>query len=125
MGYKDSVVLVPWPSDWAPSVTSPVPERTTSMTKPKKDYRQTNLVVSGRSAFPLDMLRYDMCVPRGSEDVSTIEHSQDFANRRDANGFPRDFVVRLLRYSGAGSKCTADRWRSFGWVVIEDEGEDR
>lgn len=87
------------------------------MAKPKLEYRKTEIVVSGKRSFPLDMLRYDSCVPRGSEDVSKIDMTLDVSRDR-----MQAIVIRLNRFSGGGSKAQADRWASFGWEVIEDSG---
>lgn len=74
----------------------------------------TEIVVAGKGRFPIDMLRYDNCVPRGSEDAVRIEDIH----------YDRSQVrtIRLNRFSYDATKCEADRWKSFGWDVIEDSG---
>lgn len=75
-----------------------------------KEYRRTEIVVAGKGTFPYDMLRYDNCVFRGSEDVARAEHSLELRQ------------IRLERFSYDGDFCEKDRWASFGWDVIEDSG---
>ena len=67
--------------------------------------------VSGTGYFPVDMLRYDACVPATGADASAIDlHNID---RRP---------VRLYRFSQSrASKPEAARWQSFGWRVVSDE----
>jgi hypothetical protein len=81
------------------------------MTKTK--YVPTVITVNGRGSFPLDMLRYDRCVPLESIDCERID-DVEYTERR---------TVRLVRYSEQGSKATAARWSSFGWTILTDEGK--
>lgn len=60
--------------------------------------------VSGRGAFPIDMLRHDAAWPAGSEDAAKIEWT--FIKRHDLS-------IRLRSHS----KPNIDRWSSFGWSV--------
>lgn len=69
--------------------------------------------VVGSGTFPLDMLRYDSCVPHEEHDslVAADEHTM----RR---------IVVLRSYSRSAT-MTPGRWRSFGWQVLDwssDEG---
>ncbi len=70
----------------------------------------TKIVVEGSGVFPFDMLRYDQCAPASPSDAAAME--QNHGRRR----------VTLNRYSVEGARACADRWRSFLWAVVEDEG---
>jgi hypothetical protein len=67
---------------------------------------QRSFTVSGRGAFPLDMLRYDSCWPNSEADTSAIDEPRE---RRK---------VTLRTYSNYSP--TIDRWESFGWRVDDD-----
>ena len=56
-------------------------------------------IVTGRGAFPLDMLRYDMCWPCSSSDVAKMGAEYE----------PRSIAIRSY------SAPTIERWKSFGW----------
>lgn len=60
--------------------------------------------VTGRSAFPFDMLRYDSCWPAGPEDAMKLV-DEDRAERS----------IHLRSYRAP----TIDRWASFVWSVSE------
>jgi len=65
--------------------------------------------------FPIDMLRYDNCVPLTSEDASRI-----YTERAHASDRHDTLVIHLVHYSGtAKAQVTPDRWASFGWTVTE------
>ena len=68
-----------------------------------------NARVIGAGPFPLDMLRYDACVPRNESDTAVIANSV-------AHG---KFSVRHSVYvQGRGPLGpTTARWASFGWQV--------
>jgi hypothetical protein len=63
-------------------------------------------VVTGRTSFPLDMLRHDCCWPTRSDDVLAIAES-------------------VQKYGGSDQRVeltsiqppTDGRWSSFGWRV--------
>jgi hypothetical protein len=63
------------------------------------------------------MLRYDRCYPATPEAVERL-----VVNRRD---FPEEYhtprTVELASIGETKAQVTAtkDRWRSFGWVVLE------
>ena len=68
--------------------------------------------VTGKTRFPLDMLRYDRCSPLGVEDSWSIRT----AGPGEMN------TVRLIRYGRTGAEAkrvTVDRWASFGWYIRE------
>jgi hypothetical protein len=79
--------------------------------KPKKEYRQTEVTVRGRGTFPLDMLRYDRCIPTSESDTNRMHYPQLEYQ-----------IFKLYRLSSEGTKATAGRWKSFGWEVISDSG---
>jgi len=66
--------------------------------------------VRGRGRFPIDMLRYDSCWPAGQEDVSLIT---------DSLGGPYELREVALYFNHHAP--TDQRWRSFGWVVINQQ----
>ena len=69
-----------------------------------------NATVSGYGVFPIDMLRYDACVPRNKWDASAIEQAfEDFTYQRKWKS------VNVQGHGHAGP--TGERWRSFGWTV--------
>lgn len=78
----------------------------------KKKPREAKLFVTtfeviGRGRFPLDMLRYDTCVPDREQDAAAIEQETD--------RIPR--TVRLRQYGTRVDGPTLARWASFGWSV--------
>jgi hypothetical protein len=71
--------------------------------------------VTGRGAFPLDMLRYDGCYPVHPEDVDQIQQSLDPRWRRDRK---EAFKIRMATYKQIPTK---ERWSSFIWHVTDIE----
>lgn len=67
--------------------------------------RVYTFTVKGDDAFPIDMLRYDICYPKRSEDANEIERSF----RRDRG----DHRITLV----SSKAPTEERWGSFGWAV--------
>jgi hypothetical protein len=67
--------------------------------------------VSGRTMFPLDMLRHDQCWPANREDVETIR-----AKTATINGTARSAI--LLTCADGN---TPARWTNFGWACGELE----
>lgn len=63
----------------------------------------TLVAVYGSGALPLDMLRYDSCVPHEETDSREVD-----ANR-----------VVVLRCYAKMDLLTPGRWQSFGWRVLE------
>lgn len=75
------------------------------------------LVVEGRGSFPFDMLRYDSCFP--FEQADSVKLEDHHTERRR---------VVLVRRGVNDSKCSGERWASFGWKVLHattDSGEAR
>jgi hypothetical protein len=67
---------------------------------------ETLYVVEGMGHFPLDMLRYDSACPMTERDAYIMETYQ--LTRRVA------LRSRMLN----DNPPNADRWKSFGWVVL-------
>lgn len=65
--------------------------------------------VTGRGAFPFDMLRYDSCFPATSADAAALD-AVDYHTRTV------ELVLALPRMA------TFARWASFGWTVSEYAG---
>ena len=65
--------------------------------------------VEGLGQFPVDMLRYDRCVPVSEGDSHTIERGPSHRPRR----------VMLERISRNDAGPTVGRWASFGWRVLD------
>jgi hypothetical protein len=65
-------------------------------------------VVTGRNAFPVDMLRYDHCWPESGRDSALIEASQ-------VEG-PEPRTVRLRGWSSDFPVTPSKRWASYGWT---------
>ena len=63
--------------------------------------------VEGPHDFPVDMLRYDGCWPRTSEDAVAIT--------RDV----RDGKLHRVTLISHHRPPTVARWKSFGWDVVE------
>ena len=67
-------------------------------------------------AMPLDMMRYDRCTPYSQEDVGELACVEVLRDKKDP-----PIEITFVHYSH-GTKTwepTRDRWRSFGWEVIE------
>lgn len=66
---------------------------------------RTYITVRGVGRFPLDMLRYDGCSPRNTEDAIDL-------CRRD-DGYDTAEIQLICHDS-----VTSGRWASFGWKVV-------
>lgn len=64
--------------------------------------------VSGSTAFPIDMLRYDRAMPSREQDSIEISNSIDRMHPR---------AVRQVRVRST-QPLTSSRWESFGWRLI-------
>lgn len=87
-------------------------------TKPKPRRQMVTMwevVVTGDTPFPIDMLRFDQCIPRTKNDSDTI-----LASHRGAITRPSNPVIRL-RHVDYGDRPTFDhaRWAELGWSVLE------
>lgn len=78
-----------------------------------------NFIVTARSSnrFPIDMLRHDNCWPTSPLDAARISASitQDpfLKDALDADG-----ELRIMLTTGHRGLISHDRWRSFGWRVL-------
>lgn len=79
--------------------------------KPRKVY-VLRLVVEGAGDFPVDMLRYDSCVPFEEKESMEIGQGDGLRLRK------RQVVLR--RFSTSGMPATEGRWKSFGWNVVSE-----
>ena len=71
-----------------------------------------SFVVEGEGQFPTDMLRYDHCWPRTTEDAIALPLSvYDFARDREQH--------RKVALFTPTHPPTVDRWVSFGWKVSD------
>lgn len=74
--------------------------------------------VTGTFQFPVDMLRYDACFPADETQSAYIEST------RHAPALP--VTVRLARYTRRDmAPVTPDRWKSFGWTVLDGSFESK
>jgi len=75
-------------------------------------YRQ-RIVVEGMGSFPLDMLRYDNCIPAQEEEIhKLVMSSKDMPEYRERR------QIELIRHAYNGEPPTNGRWQSFGWRVV-------
>jgi hypothetical protein len=71
----------------------------------------TRFTVEGGGQFPFDMLRYDGCYPATQEDVTAMVLRRPSERRQ---------VLLETHHPRAGANgLTDERWRSFGWRIIE------
>lgn len=71
--------------------------------------------VTGIGPVPIDMLRYDRCTPTTQEDVGKLT---------SAGSYDGQVAVKMIRFTESKGRNhadfpTADRWRSFGWIVSD------
>jgi hypothetical protein len=81
---------------------------------------RTDYSVTGRGAFPIDMLRYTESWPKDESDVYEIEHSIEDAMRYDD-----PFTIRLTKHHrDPEPRLAADRWSAkFRWLVLPQSVE--
>lgn len=86
------------------------------MPKPKSEKRYImHITVTPErpmASFPVDMLRYDSCIPASEADAHEIEASISGARM----GKP----INLVRVSRTDALPSEGRWASFGWKVSEN-----
>lgn len=87
------------------------------MARRKATHVMTALTVEGSGAFPIDMLRYDACVPDGQEDVNKIWIDYDQEKERGL----RQVNLRMYTPSDGRQGATHARWQSFLWRVVREE----
>lgn len=73
--------------------------------------------VSGKSVFPVDMLRYDGLSPHSEPDSYRITEM--------IQGVSEPTVIKLIHVGYSNWKPTRFRWESFGWKVISHNKEHR
>jgi hypothetical protein len=66
--------------------------------------------VEGTGAFPIDMLRYDRCLPNDEIDSMLIIESMQFDP--DFTG-TRTIILRCYN-----RRPTPQRWKTFGWKLL-------
>ena len=74
----------------------------------------TTFKVSGCGCFPLDMLRYDGCYPRSSDDVCNMHVDRTSPLAREVS------TVELVMMGATREEAqpTLGRWASFGFPVV-------
>lgn len=85
---------------------------------PREKVEIVEFVVTGRGRFPIDMLRYDCCVPARQEDVHRIEDSLE-EGVQTASRRSQERTIKLRRYAVGNPMPTFERWSSFGWTATE------
>lgn len=86
------------------------------------DLWRTDYSVTGKGAFPVDMLRYAQSWPKDEPDASNIVYSQDDGN------YDEVYTVRLTKHHrDRNPNLCEERWESkFKWkVVITDDDKHR
>lgn len=79
----------------------------------KRTYRHL-LIVKGFGSFPIDMLRYDGCIPYSEADAGKIQRTF-FAGSSN-----EEIQVYKITESKV-SPWTLARWESFGWKKVREE----
>ncbi len=79
---------------------------------PKKR-KSVSFIVRGWGAFPLDMLRYDSCWPKGPRDVEAMMDSELVRDEKNARLERNVELTSESPYSP-----NEKRWASFSWPVI-------
>ena len=78
--------------------------------------------IHGQGPFPIDMLRYDSCIPATEEDARTIEN----VSNPMINDFEQRWTIQVRKFSdikGHGY-WTPQRWKSFGCTLEETAGHE-
>ena len=70
--------------------------------------------VVGAREFPTDMLRYDQCFPRNTDDAISIGRTFDYRNPITS---PIEICLVKHCRTKDQSNVTSGRWASFGWHV--------
>jgi hypothetical protein len=84
------------------------------------DLYRTRYTVTGRGAFPMDMLRYAVSWPNDEQDARRIEESLEHGDSND------QFTVRLCKYHRDRSPSLCEeRWESkFRWKVLNTDAHE-
>lgn len=85
------------------------------MTGKARGNLEVTFEVRGTGPFPIDMLRYDSCIPASEADSNVIAVTHTPGYRRDT-----EKVVKLRKYTAVRgvAPATEGRWQSFGWTVV-------
>lgn len=86
---------------------------------PKDKFGSITFVVRGRGEFPIDMLRYDSCVPATEKDVMRMLNTLYGSDVYVEGPINRDVKLRRFYPVGGTAAPTVARWVSFGWEVRE------
>ena len=78
----------------------------------KNEDRIWHAEVVGSYSFPMDMLRYDKCLPATEVDSNTILESIEQ---------PYEKMFKVEVYGKGISGPTSGRWASFGWKVVSND----
>lgn len=90
------------------------------MARLKMTHYALRIKVQGTGRFPIDMLRYDRCVPASENDAHKIQRAcLDEGRSQDVQ------EIELLKFSSGStldelaqlSNASRARWSSFGWTV--------
>lgn len=75
-------------------------------------------------SFPIDMLRYDRCHPKGEDDSVLITGTfwrQRVSRTAAEEAEAADFSISIMKVGTSKTwRPRAARWESFGWEVIEE-----
>lgn len=89
----------------------------------------TEFDVIGTGRFPVDMLRYDRCMPADHGNVEVMMLTADPNERYREKGDDLERVIFRVRLATTHSKKKPDitfaRWQSFGWSVDPNTIETR
>ena len=79
--------------------------------------------ITGNRAFPIDMLRYDSCMPATERDARTIE---DVSNPMVTRPGGLTWTVRVRKHSDlkGNGYWNPGRWESFGCTFEEIAGHE-
>lgn len=81
----------------------------------KKQYQYLTVKLRQRQPFPIDMLRYDGCVPASEGDSLKIENSLvrfgHEGNLKDLS--EEDLTIQVTRCVVGNQKWALGRWKSF------------
>lgn len=89
-------------------------------TKAEKFY-VTRFTVVGRTAFPIDMLRYDQCFPASEADSSRITNTINRDRTMNPGLTSKEigmYKIDLVMISRNNSGPTVGRWNSFCWGIV-------
>jgi hypothetical protein len=77
---------------------------------PAQKYHAYTFTVVGTGRLPLDMMRYDRCVPY-----------QQAGTRVPLSDDTNEHSYEMIGYAPIGNRAepTVARWKSFGWRVVE------